>query len=169
MKKIDLCALSSSYAVRRLDKGDIPLIYDLCKNNPQYYRYFGNPLTMELIEEDLVIAPPGIPLEQKYYIGFWDNDTLVAVMDLIDGYPAEDCAFIGFFMMNRSFQGRGIGSKIITEVLSYLKSIGFLRCRLGIDKGNPQSTHFWKKNGFSVIREINRENGTILLAERSIL
>lgn len=93
---------------------------------------------------------------------------LVAIMDLIDGYPDEDCTYIGFFMMNKEIQGKGLGSSIISEALDYLKSIGFTSCRLAIDKDNPQSNHFWKKNGFEVIREIVRDEGTILEAKRGL-
>ena len=42
------------------------------------------------------------------------------------------------------------------------------RVLLGIDKENPQSNAFWAKNGFSVIRETEQENGTILLAEKRL-
>ena len=50
-------------------------------------------------------------MEQKYYIGFFENSMLVAIMDLIDGYPNSNSAFIGFFMMSRTLQGVGIGSR----------------------------------------------------------
>jgi hypothetical protein len=39
---------------------------------------------------------------------------------------------------------------------------------LGIDKENPQSNHFWKKNGFDVIRVVEREDGTILVAKKQL-
>ena len=39
---------------------------------------------------------------------------------------------------------------------------------LGIDKNNPQSNHFWRKNGFEVIREVVQEEGTILVAEKEL-
>ena len=39
---------------------------------------------------------------------------------------------------------------------------------LALMQGNPQSTRFWKKNGFRVIREIPQKKGTILLAEREL-
>ena len=54
--------------------------------------------------------------EAKYYVGFYDGDILVAIMDLIDGYPDSDTAFIGFFIMNRQLQGRQIGTSIIQEL-----------------------------------------------------
>lgn len=40
--------------------------------------------------------------------------------------------------------------------------------RLGIDKENPQSNHFWRKNGFAVLREAAQERGIVLLTERRL-
>jgi hypothetical protein len=47
-----------------------------------------------------------------------------------------------------------------------LKSIGKTSVRLAIDKGNPQSTHFWKKNGFEIISEADVNGRTKLVAEK---
>ena len=89
-------------------------------------------------------------------------------MDLIDGYPKPETAFIGLFMMNRDYQGRQIGSAIIGETLDYLRTIGKTAIRLAIDKGNPQSTHFWKKNSFEVISEVDVNGWTKLVMEQMI-
>mgnify|MGYP003295784707 CR=1 FL=1 len=168
MKKIELEQLSSTYTVKRLQIEDTELIYTLCKSNPQYYEYCGKSLSVEEIESDLNIMPPGISMEQKYYIGFFENQKLIAVMDLIDGYPNSNVAFIGFFMMYGELQRAGIGSKIVSEALIYLKRQGFQTCQLGIDKENPQSNHFWRKNGFQIIREVVQEEGIILVAEKQL-
>ena len=38
-----------------------------------------------------------------------------------------------------------------------------------IDKGNPQSTHFWtKKNGFEIIMEADNNGWIKLVAERTL-
>lgn len=168
MKNIDIKRLSKKYEVRKLNLADVQMIYAFCKKNTLYYEYCGKELSIELIEKDLEITPPGIPIEQKYYIGFFDNDKLVAVMDLEDGYPTCDYVYIGFFMMDCELQGNGIGSKIVSESLEYLSEQGFHKCQLGIDKDNPQSNHFWKKNGFEVIREVEIEEGVILVAEKQL-
>ena len=89
-------------------------------------------------------------------------------MDLVDGYPEPGTAYIGFFMMNRQLQGRQIGTRIVQEVFSYLKQTGMKRVLLGIDRDNPQSVHFWAKNGFSVIREAAQEEGILLVAEKKL-
>ena len=92
-------------------------------------------------------------MNDKYYIGFFKRDKLIAVMDLIMNYPKKKTAFIGLFMMDVNYQNKGIGSKVIGEVLSYLKSENYENIRLGVDKGNPQSSYFWNKNGFVTVGE----------------
>lgn len=56
-------------------------------------------------------------------------------------------------MMNAEYQGKGIGTNIIENVCAGLKKTGFQRIRLAVDKGNPQSNHFWIKNCFYVTAE----------------
>ena len=165
---MDLSALSKRYSIRRMDDSDADSILELCRGNAQYYLYCQAEPSREQILNDLHITPPGIDPSAKYYIGFYQGNTLVAVMDLIDGYPGPDTAFIGFFMMRKEFQGNQVGSAIIQETAAYLKTLGMIAIQLGIDKGNPQSTHFWKKNGFVVKEEIDRGGWTVLLAEKTL-
>ena len=165
---IDVSQLSSRFAVRRLSEGDAGMILQICLENPQYYLYRKEGPSVEQALEDLVVTPPGIGPEDKYYVGFFENGTPVAVMDLIGDYPSPDVAFIGFFMMAKAYQGRQIGSGIIRETALYLKSTGKTAIRLAIDKGNPQSSHFWQKNGFTVIKEADRNGHTLLVAERKL-
>ena len=165
---MDISALSKRYSIRRMDDSDADSILELCKGNEQYYLYCQAEPSKEQILNDLHITPPGIDPSAKYYIGFYQGNTLVAVMDLIDGYPAPGTAFIGFFMMRKEFQGNQVGSTIIQETAAYLKTLGMTSIQLGIDKGNPQSTHFWKKNGFVVKEEIDRGDWTVLLAEKTL-
>ena len=158
--------LSTQYRVRRMTDSDADDILALCLQNTQYYQFCGKQPSKELILSDLHMTPPNTSADSKFYVGFYDGDTLVAVMDLIERYPDDEAAFIGFFMMNRQLQGKHIGSEIIQEVCRSMKESGMKSILLGIDKGNPQSTHFWKKNGFHVIREVAQDGGTILVAEK---
>ena len=164
----DITRLSSRYAVRFMRDSDADRILDLCLQNTQYYQFCGKQPSRELVLNDLHITPPGIEMSSKYYVGFYNNTVLVAIMDLINGYPSNDYVFIGFFMMNKQLQGHQIGSGIIQEVCQYLKELGIKTVRLGIDKGNPQSNHFWKKNGFLVIKEVEQNTGTVLVAKKTL-
>ena len=168
MKNIQIEKLSNAYTIRRLTDADVPMLYAWMLRNDQYFRYCGGSTTPERVRQDLTLCPPGTTPAQKHYVGFFDAGTLVAVMDLIDGYPNADTAFIGFFMMNRELQGQGTGTAIVRDVLAALRALGYTAVRLGIDKENPQSNHFWRKNGFAVLREAAQERGIVLLAERRL-
>ena len=165
---IDISMLSNLYSVRRLDDSDADDILEFCRKNTLYYQYCGAEISKDQVLNDLHITPPGVDIADKYYVGFFDGEEMAAVLDLIDGYPEPDIGYIGFFMMNAALQGKQIGSAIIQDVCSYLKQIGKTAVRLGIAKDNPQANHFWKKNGFTVIKEVERDGWTILVAEKKL-
>lgn len=145
---MDITQLSPRYGVRRLCKDDMKRIFDLCSSNPLFYQYHPPFVTEESILNDMEALPPHKGKEDKFYAGFFAQNDLVAVMDLILDYPREKTAFIGFFMMHQHYQGEGLGSDIIQDCASCLSAWGFSKIRLAIDKGNPQSEAFWTKNHF---------------------
>lgn len=165
---IDISKLNSHYTIRILDESDLEMILDLYQKNTFYYQFCEARPTIKCILDDMKITPPGIDVTDKYFMGFFENENLVAVMDLVDGYPNFEVAYIGFFMMNVEYQGKKIGTSMIHEIAEYLKTIGKTEIRLGIDKGNPQSTHFWKKNGFEVIYEVDLNGWPKLVAKKSL-
>lgn len=153
VKFTEISRLSTNYYVRKLKEDDLETIYQLSIGNRIFYEHHPPFVTRESILEDMNALPPGKEYEDKFYIGFFSENKLLAVMDLIEGFPRENVAFIGLFMMDRQYQGKGIGSQIIQECIQCLRESGFRAVQLGVDKGNPQSFAFWKKNGFHVIEE----------------
>lgn len=145
---LELHRLSDEFEVRRLTTDDIGIVYELSRRNELFYQYHPPFVTPESIADDMSALPPGISYEAKFYIGFFKGKNLAAIMDLILGYPQKQTAFIGLFMMNRDLQGKGTGSRIIRTCCSYLHSVGYEKIRLAVDRGNPQSSAFWQKNGF---------------------
>ena len=166
---MDIGLLSKKYVVRRLELHDVDIVYDMSCKNEIFYKYHPPMVTVESILEDMEALPPNKGYEDKHYIGFFRNDTLVAVMDLIAHYPQQGTALLGFFAMNSTLQGQGIGTDIISDSVAYLAQVGFKKVRLGIDKGNPQSKAFWLKNGFAFTGEEYESDGsTILVMERKL-
>jgi GNAT superfamily N-acetyltransferase len=159
----------SRLSVRRLGEGDIPAVLSLCLGNPLYYEHCPPPPSEDSVRADMAALPPKKEACDKYYLGFFDGESLVAVLDLILGYPDEETAFIGFFMTEASIQHAGVGSGIIGRLCGFLKAQGFSRARLGFVSGNPQSEGFWKKNGFIPTGETYKmELYTVALAERRL-
>ena len=145
---MEISSLSKFFVVRKLTINDVDTIYDMMSKNEIFYQYHPPFVTKESVVEDMEALPPNKSYDDKYYIGFFEKDCLVAVMDLILNFPNRETAFIGFFMMNKAFQGKGLGTEIIKECFKTLKEEGYHYVRLGFAKGNPQSEAFWLKNGF---------------------
>ena len=147
-RNMDVARLSDRFRVRRLGEDDVADVYALCSGNELYYRYCPPFVTEQGIVGDMRALPPNKEMRDKYYLGFYDGDLLIAVLDLIWGFPDETTAFIGFFMTESSIQNAGVGSSIIQDLCAYLKDSGIERIRLGWVDGNPQAERFWYKNGF---------------------
>ncbi|HEL9629212.1 TPA: GNAT family N-acetyltransferase [Streptococcus suis] len=156
---------SSRFQVRKLTEADLEQVLALYQTNPLYFEHFPPLPSLESLANDLVNCPPGKSLSDKYFLGFWDKNNLVAILDLIDGYPTEDTAYIGLFMVDANRSGQGLGSRIMAELLPQLAT-WFKKVRLGYVESNPQSSYFWSKVGFYPTGEIKEMAGRrIVLSE----
>ena len=161
--------ISTKYAVRRLSEADIADVTVLCEKNTLYYQYCPPFVSEESIRGDMNALPPGKTMADKYYVGFYDGEKLVAILDLIISFPDKGTAFIGFFMMDTEVQNCGVGSEIISELCFSLKQIGMEEVRLGWVQGNPQAKRFWIKNGFVATGATNEtEDYVVVIARREL-
>ncbi len=162
-------SLSGKYTVRKLSEADIPKALSLCEKNTLYYQYCPPFVSDQSIRDDMNALPPGKTMADKYYVGFYDGEKLVAILDLIISFSDKGTAFIGFFMMDTEVQNCGVGSEIISEVCFSLKQIGMEEVRLGWVQGNPQAEHFWIKNGFVATGATNEtEDYVVVIARREL-
>ena len=75
---------------------------------------------------------------------------MVAVLDLICGYPEADDAYIGWFMVDADLQGQGVGSSIFADVRASMKAQGYDRLELKCPKVSDSAREFWESQGFSL-------------------
>ena len=145
---MDIQKITNKFHVKRLSEEHVEEIFSLCKKNELFYQYHPPVATRESIIDDLNALPPNKEMKDKYFLGFYQENSLAAVMDLIVDFPEEKVAYLGFFMVEIELQGRGIGTEVISDCMEYLKELGYQKVRLAIDEGNPQSQAFWIKNLF---------------------
>lgn len=159
---------STQYQVQQLTEADLEQVLALYQTNPLYFEHFPPLPSLESLANDLVDCPPGKELSDKFFLGFWDKNDLIAVLDLIAGYPTADTAYLGLFMVDANRSGQGLGSRIMAELLSQLTP-NFKKVRLGYVETNPQSSRFWTKVGFYPTGEVKELAGkTIVLAEYAL-
>ena len=191
---MEVSSLSERYSVRELGPSDVPRILSLCRGNPLFYRHCPPPPSQRRILRDMSALPPRSRREDKHYLGYFDGEKLIAVMDLILGYPDGEAAFIGFFMTDASgkrpagipvdppgglggrlfmtdasVQHAGVGSGIVEELCAALARAGVRRIRLGWVRGNPQAEGFWRRNGFTRTGVTYETDGyTVVVAQREL-
>ena len=146
---LDVQSLGTDFDVRRLTEADIEDVYHLARGNRRYYRSIGLHPTRAQLTEVITRAPDGAGPNSKHCVGFFDGDDLVAVLDLICGYPSQTCAFIGWFMVAADLQGQGIGSQIFADVRAAMQAQGYTAFRVVAPARNESAVHFWKAQGFT--------------------
>ena len=150
---LDIETLSTSHEVRRITQADISDVYNLCKSNQKYYEYTNSAPTVESLTEIITRLPDGAEAGGKHFVGFYDGDRLVSVLDLITGYPDKNDAFIGWFMVAGPLQRQGIGSQIFADVRAAMAGQGFDYLSLHCEKENAEAIAFWKAQGFRAVSE----------------
>lgn len=146
--------LSTEYQVKKLTVTDADHALKLVQSNANFFNFCPPAPTRHSILEDMKVVPADKTLADKYYLGYYKDNKLIAIIDLIVGYPAELDAWIGFFMTDASVQKQGIGSKIMTDLVDALSETKLKRIELAYPKGNAQSQQFLLKNDFT---DMNRE------------
>ena len=150
---LDIQSLGTSYNVRRIAEEDISDVVSLARTNGRYYRSLGiRPSRSRLTEivSDISRGSIGGEDTTSYFVGFYDDeDDLVAVLDLICGYPEADDAFIGWFMVDAELQGQGIGSSIFADVRASMKAQGYDHLELKCPKASESAITFWENQGFT--------------------
>lgn len=166
---LNIKELSNQYGVRVLNEKDVQIIENLQSGHPLYYEFCPPFPSAQSILNDMKTLPPAKELIDKYYLGFFENDKLVAVIDLIAEYPNKETMFIGFFMVDKEYCNQGIGRNIIENCLQEFKRQGFTFVRLGYMKENMQSKAFWRKCQFENTGiETDNGQGIVVVLERKL-
>ena len=162
-------ALSADYDVRSITEADISEVYHLCRENRQYYRYLGERPSRRELTDVISDLPEGSGPDNKHFVGFYKEDDLVAILDLITGYPEPDDAFIGWFMVDAKKHRSGIGSGIFADIRAALKAAGYDYISLACFPENVEAKAFWENQGFAPVKEsISKTGKTVIVFGRKI-
>ena len=74
---LNISQLSTKYRIKKMEEEDISRILNIENGNPQYFAYCPPKPCRETVLNDLKALPEGKSLEDKFYIGFFENDSLI--------------------------------------------------------------------------------------------
>lgn len=166
----DVKSLSSEYDVRTLTESDLSTVLNLCRENVRFYRYMKEKPSLKRLTEDFTALPEGKTLKDKHFVGYFDKeDNLIAVVDLITGYPEKNDAYLGWLIIDAKLQGQGIGSQIFADLRASVKAQGFDSLRLCVIRENEEAKAFWTKMGFTYNgKVVDKERYTVEEMQREI-
>jgi len=79
-----------------------------------------------------------------------DGEVISALVVNRFQHRLKHLAYIGAFGIKLSYQGRGIGTKIMQELIRDLHSDGVRRIELRVEADNDRAINFYRKLGFQV-------------------
>ncbi|MFW9901746.1 MAG: GNAT family N-acetyltransferase [Candidatus Thorarchaeota archaeon] len=90
--------------------------------------------------------------DAKIFIALEDNQIIGYTIAKIDLYPPiyllEKYGSIYDMFVTLKYRRKGIGKRLWQEALKWFKQLGLERVELSIVPNNPESSFFWKKQGF---------------------
>lgn len=137
--------------LRMMTEKDDAALLRLYETNPFYNAICldGSP-TLENCRKDRTALPPGKDFSSKLFLGYFLEGKLQGVWDLIDGYPEEGSLYVGLLELDGAAQGKGLGHKLMDELIRQAECAGFSCIRLACLEDNAPGLCFWKALGFTV-------------------
>lgn len=140
-------------SLERIDIYSEQKLQEVFNRSPRYFKYVEgvNNVPKEAARETIEAIPLNIPRSNKYVFLIKANQEYIGAVDLIDGYPENDTAFIGLLIIVENQQAKGMGMKVYDKLEGFIKEqLKSSKVMLAIVETNPVEG-FWKKMGFEKI------------------
>jgi GNAT superfamily N-acetyltransferase len=130
----------------------VDALQELIESDPGYTeRITGYPPGPADAQSLLMMRPEHLAEDAKVVLGGFQDGRLVAVVDLLRGYPNERTAFIGLLQVHWNHQGLGLGKATYELVQQYVETtwpeVRTLRLAV-VDTNARVATGFWLRQGF---------------------
>jgi RimJ/RimL family protein N-acetyltransferase len=137
--------------LREIKPDDVDAVQELIESDPGYTeRITGYPPGSSDAQSLLMMRPDNLPENSKVVLGAWAAGELVAVVDLLRGYPNDRTAFIGLLEVHGRHQRQGLGAASYGLTEQYVANAWpeIEKLRLAVVDTNAEAARFWMVMGF---------------------
>ena len=116
----------------------------------------GQSLAAEAARHLLESRPLGVEPAQKHVIGFNRSGEIVAIVDLLAGFPREAEWYVGLLLLAPTERTRGLGTAVWNAMEVWIGAAGGRQIRLIVQEQNPAAARFWRSVGFTANGEVEQ-------------
>lgn len=149
------------YYIRKLSIEDSSELQCLCERCSDFYTLVeGGPPEKNEGRNILTELPPGKELKDKFVFGVYnDKCCMIAVIDLVRGYKAENEWMLGLFMIDPCEREKGLGKRLHEFIKEWVSSCQGCKVRIGVARDNENAFRFWSGLGYIEIERVNLKLG----------
>jgi ribosomal protein S18 acetylase RimI-like enzyme len=165
----------NDYSFKVLGPNDEAQLRELLESDSDYFKIANDepprPGEAKSLLSDL---PEAKGQHDKFVYAVFDHSgTLVAVFDLVRGYPDDKTWFLGFLFVVPNKRNMGLGSHLLEAICTHVKQGGGAAIRLGVVRENFRARALYGRTGFLFLYERERTHangltGTIDVLERTL-
>ncbi|MBB5193533.1 GNAT superfamily N-acetyltransferase [Silvimonas terrae] len=100
-------------------------------------------------QQALDALPPDFDYANKFVFALEMDGKTLGVADLLRGYPAEHCAFLGLLLFAQPYQGQGLGKLALAQLLDLARAWGCQEMQLGVIASYERAMRFWQARQFT--------------------
>jgi len=140
--------------LKRASSADSTIIQEILEAAPRYGMNTQGKLASANAEaETLSALPPNCTDENKYVFIVQHQGANIGVIDLIDGYPEREIAFLGLLLLREDHQNKRLGAATYEALQKWISAhLRSKKIRLSVFDTNPVIP-FWEKMGFHLTGE----------------
>lgn len=123
-------------------------------SNTEYFSLFSDhAVSIQTLKEDMNSCPPNTHKDAKQFKLISANSLIIGLIDYIVSYPDDDSVYIGLVLIDKQYQGQGMGTKVISKFEDFIKKLGFIYIQLGVVDENTQAMKFWTSLHYKKLEE----------------
>jgi ribosomal protein S18 acetylase RimI-like enzyme len=116
----------------------------------------------ENAEDFFYDLPPEKSHQDKMLLGLFDNNSPVAVADIVRDFPKKGVWMTGLLLVHGKMQHQGLGKILLDILIDHARNNQAHTHRIGVLEQNKPALVFWKKLGYKIIsRSESRTYGSI--------
>ncbi|QMU07140.1 acetyltransferase [Levilactobacillus suantsaii] len=146
--------------VRALTHADDDLIYEFQAQHPEYFGHFqDHPVTRREAVQDVEDVPLNATADQKAYLGVFDHDRLVLIVDLIIDYPLPSLVWLGLWLPDKQLS-RAQQGELYQSLVQTLLTVDAVQLQLSVFMGDRDAPTFWTDQGLTQVQRTTVVRGS---------